>query len=198
MSCKCWQCCLQRDTVLSFQLVQLCARNSAFLVHKFGVHAVACHANLLHQQQWHACPCRVRALGDTVEAILSEAKHPKLLKQLLDNIDNLQKARSDRTLYSTDMQRHLASPLCPCIAYRAVMQSWELLCRFKDLLPFHDTGFVRSPAPACCACMCRHMFLQPDQGALRLPLVFLALTPKFITCLALQSGFAQGIHRAAL
>ena len=37
--------------------------------------------------------CRVRALGSTVEAILSSSKHPDLLQQLLDNVDSLQKAR---------------------------------------------------------------------------------------------------------
>ena len=36
---------------------------------------------------------RVRALGSTVEAILSSSKHPDLLQQLLDNVDSLQKAR---------------------------------------------------------------------------------------------------------
>ena len=40
---------------------------------------------------WHAC--RVRAVGSTVEAVLSSSKHPDLLQQLLSNVDSLQKAR---------------------------------------------------------------------------------------------------------
>ena len=37
--------------------------------------------------------CRVRALGSTVEEVLSSSKHPDLLQQLLSDVDSLQKAR---------------------------------------------------------------------------------------------------------
>lgn len=37
--------------------------------------------------------CRMSALGVTVESILSSRKHPKLLQQLHDNVDSLQKSR---------------------------------------------------------------------------------------------------------